>query len=103
MPGAAGGWEQDYALVSSDEEAAFAAAGAEGRAPVKRVRLTDLYSDNRVATEPMQRQVLRRTVSQLLTLHSHYAPCFPTCGTRRQDDTLQIQTMVPLWSDPSNV
>lgn len=51
-------------MGSSEEEAAMAAAsagGGDGRhsggAPVKRVRLSDLYSDSRVATEPLQPQV----------------------------------------------
>ena len=56
-PRAAGGWEADYALGSSDEDAALAAAAAEGRAPVKRVRLTDLYNDSRGSTDPLQPQV----------------------------------------------
>ena len=50
-------------MGSSEEEAAFALASAGGdggrqsSAPVKRVRLSDLYSDSRVATEPLQPQV----------------------------------------------
>ena len=62
-------------MGSSEGEAAFAAAsaggsGGDGRqgsggAQVKRVRLSDLYSDSRVATELLQPQV-----DDLSSLHS---------------------------------